>query len=163
VFVYMKVSNPDITGVGQPSRPDWICLEDCTFGFKRNDTNTAGNPQTGEPEVPADAQAVEITKFSDRSTPALAAWMASPAQARTVTIEYCNNPTELSLVDFVLEGARLRSYKATYDATADLMKETLSIHYKKLVLNYWQQSAANRDSGNDASFEYEAGVPAQGN
>jgi type VI protein secretion system component Hcp len=151
MLVYMQVSG--ITGVGGPPRPDWIPLEDCQFGFFRKESGTENTSDPSKTLVKAGAKQVTITKFSDRATPSLAAWLNS-AEPRQVDIEYCVNPT-LWLVGFTLIGARLRSYKA--DFSASIITESLSIDYESIMLDYFQQDQTNRDA---ASSDFEFPAPA---
>lgn len=151
MFIYMRVD--EITGVGDEPRPDWIWLEQCTFGFERKEPSAQSGTEATETRVRAIASAVTIDKPSDLSTPSLVAWMSS-GSSRTVKIEY-SLVTDLPYVEFTLKGACVTSYKA--DATSADVKETLTIEYDEISLDYWEQGQTNEDLAL-SSFELKAGA-----
>ena len=154
MFVYMEV--PGIEGVGPVPRPDWISLEQCTFGFERQETSTKKADEAAETTVRAVAKPLSISRAADRATPALAAWMAL-GDPREISIEFCLKP-EISLVEFTVKGARLRSYSARFESyqNTTCVMERLSIEYEDIDLTYWQQSELNEDK-EASSFELNHG------
>ncbi|MEO6709098.1 MAG: type VI secretion system tube protein Hcp [Planctomycetota bacterium] len=155
MFIYMQVDQ--IKGVGDEPRPDWIWLDQCTFGFERKETSTEKTSEAPETKVRAVASSVAISKPSDLSTPSLVSWMAS-GQPRKVKIEY-SLVTDLPYVEFTLTNAVLNSYSSSFEAsgTGGSVIETLSIEYEDIELDYWEQGQTNEDAAL-SSFKLEAGA-----
>lgn len=144
MLVYMKVSG--ITDVGQDPRPGWIWLTDCSFGFYRKEVSAGGTDDSAQTEIRAAAKALKLTKSADRSSAALISWM-STAEPRDVSIEFCVRP-DLPQVEFKLKRARLRNYEAQITSDKDTagVKETLTVDYEEISIDYWQQGSTNEDA-----------------